>query len=54
MKKYIFKIYQKDRNGNVDDQNVWEAANSREEAEMEVRHSYWGITDIILIRVEDM
>ena len=54
MKKYIFKIYQKDSNGNVDDQNVWEAAESLEEAKRELYHSYWGITDIVLLKVEDL
>lgn len=50
MKRYIFRIRQ---NGEEDGSSVWVRANSKEEAEAEVRHDYWGIDDLFLIRVED-
>lgn len=50
MKKYIFRIYQ---NGEEDGSSIWVRANSKEEAEHEVRSEYWGIDDLFLLRVEE-
>ena len=50
MKKYIFRIKQ---NGEEDGSSVWVRANSKEEAEDKVRHDYWGIDDMFLLRIED-
>lgn len=53
MKKYVFKIYQDFGGGELDDQNVWTSANSQQEAEADIRREYWGIKDMILLRVEN-
>lgn len=50
MKKYIFRIKQ---NGEEDGSSVWVSANSKEEAEADIRNEYWGIDELYLIRVED-
>ena len=50
MKKYIFRIYQ---NGEEDGSSVWVRANSKSEAEQEIRSEYWGIDDLFLLRIED-
>lgn len=52
MKRYIFKIYQKFSNGEIDDQNVWTEANSESEARSNIRSEYYNIVDMILLRVE--
>jgi len=50
MKKYIFRIYQ---NGEEDGSSVWVRANSKSEAEQEIRNEYWGIDELFLLRIED-
>lgn len=52
MKKYVFKIYQRFSDGEIDDQNVWVSASSESEARSEIRSEYYNITDMILLRVE--
>lgn len=50
MKKYIFKIRQC---GEEDSSSVWTRANSKEEAEANIRHDYHNIDDLYLLKVED-
>lgn len=50
MKKYIFRIRQC---GEEDGSSVWTRANSKEEAEANIRHDYHSIDDLYLVRVED-
>ena len=52
MKKYVFKIYQRFSDGEIDDQNVWVSASSESEARSEIRSEYYNIVDMILLKVE--
>ena len=52
MKRYIFKIYQRFSDGEIDDQNVWTEAESEAEARSEIRSEYYNIVDMVLLRVE--
>lgn len=52
MKRYIFKIYQRFSDGEIDDQNVWTEANSESEARSNIRSEYYNIVDMILLRIE--
>lgn len=50
MKKYVFRVYTSyDSN---DGFNVWTRANSRQEAECEIRSEYHSITRVELLRTE--
>lgn len=49
MKTYYFRIYQ---NGDEDGDNIWVRANSEEEARSQVYQDYWGIDELILIKVK--
>lgn len=51
MKKYVFRVYTTyDRE---DGFNAWVRANSRQEAECEIRSEYHSITRVELLRTEN-
>ena len=49
-KRYYFRAYRED---DEDGENLWARALSEQEARDEILHDNWGITELILTRVEE-
>lgn len=51
MKRWYFKIYQ---NGEEDGDNIWQDANTKQEAIDAIRSEYWGIDDLLLLSSKEL
>lgn len=49
MKRFYFRIYQ---NGDEDGSNIWIMANTKQEAEAQIRREYHSIDNLLFIRYE--